>query len=156
MYFSVLPRSRRLVSHNGRPGALAPGGPQGPDGGDGCSHTGMCCQLILGKQIPAALQWHRPGLETVQTGGWRRGESLQFHVYCDCTVILAVMLKQHFPLRSSFWLKSGSDVWQMLFDFILWSQLELELFADKITHVTKIWSGSLVGLDSNFIHSNQD
>lgn len=69
------PRSRRLVSRDFRPTALAPGGSRGADGSDGCGHTRAFQQPGLGQQLPAILQWHRPGLETAQTGGWRRGES---------------------------------------------------------------------------------
>lgn len=68
-------RGRRLVSPGDRPGALAPGGPQGADGGDDGCHAGTVWQLGLGQQLPAAVQRHGPSLETVQARGRRRGES---------------------------------------------------------------------------------
>lgn len=68
-------RSGGLVSHGDWSRALAPGGPPGADGGDGCGHTGTVWQLGLGQQLPAALQRHGPGLETVQARGRCRGES---------------------------------------------------------------------------------
>lgn len=67
-------RGRRLVPHGDRPRPLAPGGPQGADGGDGRGHAGPLRQLGLGQQLPAALQRHGPGLEAVPARGRRRGK----------------------------------------------------------------------------------
>lgn len=73
LLFSPL-RGRRLVSHGDRPRPLAPGGPQGADGGDGRGHAGPLRQLGLGQQLPASLQRHGPGLEAVPARGRRRGK----------------------------------------------------------------------------------
>lgn len=74
-FATILPlRGRRLVSHGDRPRPLAPGGPQGADGGDGRGHAGPLRQLGLGQQLPAALQRHGPGLEAVPARGRRRGK----------------------------------------------------------------------------------
>lgn len=69
-------RSWRLVSSRLRQIPVVGGGPGEADPNHSRGHAGTIRQLWLADGLPVDVQWHRTQLETTQTGGQLRGNSL--------------------------------------------------------------------------------
>ncbi len=76
-FFSISAcRCWRLVSSHLRQVSVVGGRPGRADQDHCCRYSGPIRQLWLADVIPADVQRHRTQLETVQTGGQHRGESI--------------------------------------------------------------------------------